>query len=508
MTSNVAPLKIKQHYAHGVVFFVFSLHLLFLFADPAVNFDFSRGPFTDEGFYLAQLRNFLNGHGWGVEKADALLKSPLFALLFYLPLKIFGVHLCVARLFLLLYSLVIWITIIRQRELRLWGCLFLLFGATEQFLFEYSHYIMPEILCCHLIVFGLFSIYKYLQTNRLMLLLLSAVIFSAVWFIKVQFIYILPLPLGLFVLFRLGQLHNSTKEFFLHFFALCLTLLLFVSLYYFFWYKPHEGFYNYLFITENKSRIQQPGHLWETIRFYYKHVLLIPDMWLSTQLFWVALLSGVLLPFFARLSFDAKFFLLASLFWFALELHKLILLYIPLRYIIPLIYASYFFGAVALSLWLKLLYQYAKSTRFMLVIGLIFLVAICPLAAHRVSKLHKLTANTTYNIKSANEYLRQNIKTSKMVVGNWSATLGWEIKNETMPITHMVINDEKIGTTIFPEVIIAEGDEMDSDGAYYKRGIDLTLLSDSSKQFSIGKWSVNIWWMKPEAAFKSQQKKQ
>src|SRR4030095_97812 len=84
---------------------IFCLHLPFLNADPDIPFTTGRDAFTDEGLNTSQLRNYIN-HGYlDFMECDNLVKTPLFNLVLFLPLKIFGIHLTVARLTILIFFL-------------------------------------------------------------------------------------------------------------------------------------------------------------------------------------------------------------------------------------------------------------------------------------------------------------------------------------------------------------------------------------------------------------------
>src|SRR5947207_12380290 len=84
------------------ILLIFLTHLPFLNADPHVHIALnSVDAFTDEGLYSCQLRNFIN-HGYlNIKESDGLLKAPLFNIVLALPLFVFGTHLYIARLAIL-----------------------------------------------------------------------------------------------------------------------------------------------------------------------------------------------------------------------------------------------------------------------------------------------------------------------------------------------------------------------------------------------------------------------
>src|SRR5687767_14164908 len=86
---------------------LFFLHIPFITADPDINLSIGRDAHTDEGLYSYQVRNFINHGSWTLQTSDCLLKTPLFELLLLPPLGIFGTKRAVARIFVLLLSLII-----------------------------------------------------------------------------------------------------------------------------------------------------------------------------------------------------------------------------------------------------------------------------------------------------------------------------------------------------------------------------------------------------------------
>jgi len=109
-----------QLLAIASIVLLFILHLPFLHADPDYNLSIGRDAFTDEGLNTSQLRNYIN-HGYlSFDECDNLVKTPLFNLVLFLPLKIFATHLMVARLtilLLLILSLLLCATNIYLRKL-------------------------------------------------------------------------------------------------------------------------------------------------------------------------------------------------------------------------------------------------------------------------------------------------------------------------------------------------------------------------------------------------------
>src|SRR5947209_5150413 len=77
--------------------------LSFLKADPdsSINYN-SRDVWTDEGLGTSQVRNFINHHGFDTQESANLVKTPLFSFSLIPFFLLWGTHLWVSRLFVLL----------------------------------------------------------------------------------------------------------------------------------------------------------------------------------------------------------------------------------------------------------------------------------------------------------------------------------------------------------------------------------------------------------------------
>src|SRR5438067_9036534 len=85
--------------------FLIIIQLPFLRADPDIKMCCFRDAFEAEGLTASQLRNYINEGYLSLTESDKLLKLALFNLILFLPLKIFGTHLIVARLTVLIVFL-------------------------------------------------------------------------------------------------------------------------------------------------------------------------------------------------------------------------------------------------------------------------------------------------------------------------------------------------------------------------------------------------------------------
>ena len=110
-----------------------------------------------------------------------------------------------------------------------------------------------------------------------------------------------------------------------------------------------------------------------------------------------------------------------------------------------------------------------------------------------------------YSILYINQYFSNTFQDKNSVVlGAWAPSLTWDSKVISKPVWNHYINDTNI-LEQHPRVIISEPDEAESNQAYSSHGINLAAHADSIRSFTIGKWNVNVFWMKGEPGTKSQE---
>ena len=473
---------------------LFILHLQFLTCDPALNFCGSRGPFTDEGLYLFQLRNYLNGHGFNLYSADTVLKSPLFSLLFFLPLKIVGIHLFTARFFALLFCFVPLLFAAGQRNLKGLVSVMVPMVFLEPFIFQYTHYSLAEMIGCCWIFCGLVFNFRYYASGSFNDLIIGTLIFLLVFILKIQFIYILTIPiLSIGYICAKKYLVFAQRKSLLHFLFLIGIISIALIAFNLVWYQPNKAFFN--------SVVKQPyklpnswNEIWTNMKFNYEHVLLNDDLRLLTKSFYLFLTIGIffLLPF--KTSKEFKFLFSVCVLWIGIELHKLSFSYIPIRYLIPLLFAAVLLISLVVNESIQIAYKERNKIKYILPIFTV--LASLNLAYQNLSHLKSLMAERTYVMHDLTNYIKQTIQNDGIIAGNWAPSLTWEVPNETMVVVSGVLNDEKMFTSIKPVAVAEEDDEADSDGAFKNRGIDLAQKSDSIKHAKIGRWNLNIFRIK------------
>ena len=492
MTIDFLYDRLKKSAVYLLLIGLLILHLLFLTCDPALNFCGSRGPFTDEGFYLFQIRNYLNGHGFNVYAADTALKTPLFSLLFLLPFKVFGIHLYIARAFALLLCFIPLVIIARRARLKALVSVMVLLGLSQTFLFQYTHYAMAEMIACCWIFCGFVFLLRYYDEGLLKDLMGACVIFLLVFLLKIQFAYFLSIPMLLVIWICLVRYKAAyDKKELLHFFYFIALIGILLLLFYLIWYHPRQAFFRYI-VLKHYDFPASWSDAWTNVRFNYEHILLNDDLRMITFSSYFFLLIGVLMLAGFKTSREFKFIFVSCILWIGIEIHKLSFSYIPIRYLLPMLFAALLMVSLVVSESIRIAFRsnYGNKSRYILM--LIAIGASFNLGLENSRQLNRLVSERTYVMKELSGYIKSTIPAHGIIVGNWAPSLTWEVPNETMVVASHFLNDEKMFTTVKPVAIVTEEDEADSDGAFKNRGIDLNTKSDSIKRAKVGRWQLEI----------------
>jgi len=239
-------MEIKKNFlgVFYVVFFIGYLLLQFPFlnadADVALAKG-SRGAWTDEGLYTATVRNFINQGYTDFIKEESILKTPyaivtpLYSVFLYPFFFLFGISLVKARLITLLFCTTLLCFLCYKKNLRSMGLAFLLSTMMLHPIHQYTHLCLAEMYAT-LLIFSAIVVYVFytdLNTIKgiagMYLLIVAAILF------KVQFIYMLPLPLLVSVLQVFSkECVNFKKQFLFSISALIIIALGLILL----WYLP------------------------------------------------------------------------------------------------------------------------------------------------------------------------------------------------------------------------------------------------------------------------------
>ena len=465
-----------------LVLAVLALHLPFLDADPDINISFSRGPFTDEGLNSVQLRNFIEHGSLDMMESDNLLKTPLFNIYLAPFLLALGTSLAAARLAILAGVLAIFFFFSGNKEWR--ALLFILLPVTmlQYYVFHFNHFALAEMLSISFIVMGIYCFFLYSRDYNTRFLLLAGITVSMAYYAKFQFIYILPLPVLLFFLF--GKLDNTR-----HLTLMILSITGPALLYLLAWFFPFRE--EFIFVMQGQSAAFSYGPV--SLKYFFSNLInffLVPEMAVFLTAFLAAFTAGIYFVTQKEKGLLFSVVFAASVVWFLLEASKLMMVYLPARYRVGLIFSMGLMISVVLYEWLsKRQDTLAKRSR----IVAWFILAL--LVLENVYDLKNSFSRRTYHLKELNEYMRSADPADGPVLGAWAPSVTWRSGHRSFPVWNHFMNYRDPLKTFKPCAVVSEVDEEDSNQAYREQGIDLHSIADSVHQAKVGRWMLEVIWV-------------
>lgn len=476
---------------------LFLAHLPFLNADPDSLLSLNtRGAWTDEGLYTAQLRDFINHGIFDLYNNNGFIITPVLQIILFPFYYIFGTDIIVGRVLVLLFTIGVLFVLSGNSQLRLPALFYLLLVALQFHYFQFCHYSMGEIFAINMILLAIFALVKfeeYISHPKKLRWLLLAVFFSFLAYgVKIQFAYVAVLVPAAVLIKALSvprKLKNILKEYYKAFgisvlFTFTLALVYLVA-----WYLPHQEFYNYIMNYETSERFKTTlSGLIEVYRFNFRHIIWVKELW-PLLLFTLLALVGLIvvkLRNFRRQPIPLA--LIFSLIWLLVEQHKIVMNYLPTRYFLSLIAAAGIVVSLSLGLLVK---KYISTIKTVLPVVLI-------IAVWNLTFLVRAGQRRTYDIQAVETYLEKSSLDRKIpVLGIWTYTLAAESKAPTIGIRHNYLNDKDPIRTYKPQLVITEFNQAESDSAWARQGIDLAAISDSVRSFKVWRYDLDFYWIRP-----------
>lgn len=487
--------KIVRQLPYALLFLVFVLHLPFLTADPDYYLSDSRDAFTDEGLNTSQLRNYINHGQLDFYECDNLIKTPLFNGLLFLPLKIFGTQHIVARITILLSIILLLFISMRITYLKSVVAILSITTLMQYFVFQYSHFSLSEMISTASIMVGIFLLYQYIE-NRILYknhLLFASVFMAIAYYAKIQFIYIMPLiPIVMFVSICLKKKQplNYKGPGIKDFATSMLWMFLLFTIYLLFWYWPYHEIFNYVLNEEASGKYATLFLMPRTVAFNIINVLFSSRTWSANLFFAISFITGCMLFFKSR---DRHYRILFTLVvaWLIVESHKFTMIYLPARYLVSYYFAAGLMSSIVIH---QILHLQKKSKHWKFAGAALLLLFVTNNFIDYVS----IFKNREFKISEVNKYLESGMAKphQNLALGPWAPSLTWECKAISKPVWYQFFNDDRL-LEQNPRIVISEPGEADSNQAYSLQNISLEHYADSSRTFSIGKWMVTVFWMKP-----------
>ncbi|UPT66047.1 MAG: hypothetical protein M0D57_16340 [Sphingobacteriales bacterium JAD_PAG50586_3] len=443
-----------------------------------------------KAFTPARVRNYVNHGSFDINETDGFAKAPLFSAYLLPFLALFGTHLWVARLgILLFFAFTLYCFIRKNISQRYQGFAVGIIGL-QYMVFNYSHFAMAEILAACCIVWVLHFYLSYTVTGKLATIVWATLAGVAAVLIKSNHLYvvaILPSVLGITLLYHLIKKSALIKQT-----ALAVGLSVLVNVVsalgaYLFIFLPNEALYIKIFNQEVSGKfeptfgqlIERAGHNWDAIATAPELTVPLATLAVTAILFLI-----VRVKYFSDTKpLKSLHLLLFSSIWLLIELHKLTVLYLPSRYLVP--------AFLVIPIIIIALLEQIGFSRFKL-LGTIIAVTIIGISSYHYSQAY---SRRSFVINNMNNYVATMGKPDRVILGSWAATACWESKNITMPVWENYFNDHGFMEK-HPLAIITEVDERDAEAIFMRRGVDLKAQRDSARVFTIGGWQVCVNWLK------------
>ncbi|HRY33963.1 MAG TPA: hypothetical protein P5531_13430 [Bacteroidales bacterium] len=481
----------KRFFPLVLLCLLFLMHLPFLTSDPDRITDVhTRGAWTDEGLYSAQLRNYLISGEFDIKENSTFVRGPLLNMLQFPFFYLFGNQRIVARLIVLLITFAVPLLFLRLKGFEAFAFFSILLIYSQLHLFHFSHYALAEMLAIDMVLVSVYFFIrsqseKALSSHRAWYILLATCFIFIAYGLKIQFLYLAALlPFSLLVVaFTVSRERGQA----FHLFGLSVLFALLLAGLYAVWYAINKSFYDYIMLEETGGRFaSDPGQLIETIRWNFNFFLWVREL----KPLWIALPVSLMVIIWQRFRRKTGRQSLAmwviGCCWLILELHKLPMWYLPNRYLLPLFAVVSLLAAFALSLLYLQRGIYKWSA---LMAGI--LIAVLNVPFH-----YRIYEERSDGLGEMNHYLASVKYDGRYGLGSWAASASWGSDMRTAPVWKDYFNAKDPLQQFHPAVIITETDQSDSNQAWMQLGIDPGEYSDSARIFRIWKYDVGVYWLK------------
>jgi hypothetical protein len=220
---------------------------------------------------------------------------------------------------------------------------------------------------------------------------------------------------------------------------------------------------------------------WTRFSFNLEHFVSVDGF---APMLWLIPIAVLMLISIGKLKNGKETLLFGLTVWLLFELHHLLLVNPPTRYLLPL-----FFSALALmSFALAESYSDGVRKKFVLAILLLF-------GGYNMTKYSNSIFRKSAEIRNVKNYLANYDLSDATVLGVWGTTLASETQARCIPIWSDFNMKEQPLQEYQPRIVFAEHNQAGSGEAFLSKGIDLEAEADSVKQFNIWRYKVNLYWM-------------
>ncbi len=480
---------------------VVAFHAPFVMADADASLGFSRGPWTDEGLYTAQVRNALQTGTLDLAESDGVIKEPLYALLAYGVLGGIGDSMMVMRLTMLGLSTLIlaWVASGRAPLSRA-----VLFGlpvlALSYYPFHYAHLALVEVTASFLILAALWTVHQRLHGAGRWTWGVSAVLIFVAYGMKVQFVYAAVIPPLAFVmawLMNAGARRATWRNALMDVAGSSAAAAVMAGVFSVAWYLPNRALMRFVLGSQSSRSSSSFTQLLHSVAINTQDLLMDRRLWGVWLLVVVGIAAAVVAWRVVRIHPDQQREWVALMgpptAWVLIELHKLTLSYLPSRYVLSLVMALGLLGACGLYAawhWVerrpdRAARQATWSWRHGVVAVLVVVLGL------DIRDYAKAMERRSYVIRDMQQRLAaEGHWKGQLVIGPWTSTLFWGSGALTKPVWKGYFNDGETLRRLQPVAIASEPDEGDSEGAYQAAG--MTLAQPPIWAVTVRDWTVRL----------------
>ncbi len=462
--------------------------LVFLESDPDISMATgSRAAWTDDGILLCQVRNFLNGHGFDLMESDGFIKAPLFSIVQGFSMAVFGCEQLVARSTVLILVLMALLLLWALKSSRTLAIVFILTTFSLISVHQHAHLALSEMAAVSFVLLSGFCLNRFFQDSKFGWFLGSQFAIIMAVGMKIQFLYLFMLPPLLWWFKMIMNRRNAdgvnlSGQSKVVAGSVIGTMLLLFAYYFVFRDEWH------VFQKAQSGSLSLDSISWNAFIDNCKAYLFRKKMSFFVVLFVVSL--GI----FFKVLFDRSrrvalsTWSIFSFAWLVLELHKLPMDYLPMRYMVSFyVSMGLFSSAVLTDAWLAGLFPKARTFS----LGLVALVFVVNLYV-----LVKAFNERTYVLKSIQERIAVDLHKADIVVGPWAPALTWGNSCRSFPVWSGFSGSGQIMKNGSPTIIISEKGGLDSGfdwtGFF---GRDLDAAADSVTYGNIADWRVGVYWV-------------
>ncbi len=479
----------KFNQAYFLIFLFFILHLPFLTADPDTLVDVhTMGAWTDEGLYAAQARNYIYYGDFGMEDNTTFIRGPLQTLIQVPVFYFFGASLSIARLLTIVWVCVAFFFVASFRKWKLFTVFLLIFSFSQFRVFLFSHYALAEMMAISSLPVSFIFLSKYFDSGKLKFMFLSALMVFVSWSLKIQFLYFIVLPpmaIFFYNIMRQAKGEITMKHIIKDVIWVSAFSLLLVIIYLLIWYLPNKEFFDFIMFEQTEQRFDVWERIHLTFDFNLHYFILKPENYPLIIGSVVSLFLWVSSFFTARIKIKNQLVIIFGLAWLLIEFHKLGMTYLPQRYLLGLYVASGFFTSAVLFQFINL-NKYSRVILWAMLAATLFYNGFYSYESYQ---------RRTYELKAANNYLRNFDWDEKTIAGVWAPSITWKTKARVIPVWSEYADPETFFKIYKPSLIVEEPNEGSSGEFFKSNGFNLDEMSDSVRYFDFWRYELGIFWL-------------